>query len=352
MPMCMRRVATAILLLAACLHADERSPSEISKRWPLEDFAGLVRWVRARGDITPEQQSQLLRSRAIDLCNQRFDLAAAGLRLLTEQERSGTLTSLYARKLALRDLSSGAMFMTEQRTPAATADAMEGLIETWVRTDLVTVREMAANWPDMEQRDRLIWLVVWEWARIDARAAADWCARLAAPLRERALGECIHYLRYSAPEEAYARILALPAGEERDRIALRVIRDVIAGPEVAAGWICGYPDRIVAARLMRELGSTQGRSIYLGDARAEAEAINTWIDAIDDLSLREAACEGAIDGLLGNYIYPNPPKDPAVFRTLIEPVRNPALQAALIAKVKSTWRKRFPDTPLDLGLAR
>lgn len=352
MPMRMRRLATAMLLLAACLRADEPSPAEITDRWPLEDFAGLVRWVRARGDITTEQQSRLLRSRAVDLCNQRLDLAAAGLRLLTEQERSGTLTSLYARKLAERNLGSGAMFMAEQRTPAAAADAMEGLVETWVRTDVATVRETVVNWPDPERRDRLVWLVAWEWARIDARAAADWCARLAPPLREKALGDCIHYLRYSAPEEAYARILALPAGEERDRIALRVIRDVIAGPEVAAGWIRRYPDRIVATRLMRELGATQGRGIYLGDARAAAEAINRWIDAVDELSLREAAREGAVDGLLGNYIYPTPPKDPVVFRTLIEPVRNPALRAALIAKAEATWRKRFPDAPLELGLAR
>lgn len=342
----MRLTLLTGLLIAVSLPGAEASFKERVATWPLDDFAGLVKWVRANDAIAAMDKSDLLRSRGIDLVNQRTELAMAGILLLTEEERAGLLNRLLAERLAAVNLDKAGLWLTQQTTLPAAGEAIEGLLASWMKADLATVIRTVGAWPDPAARDRLLMLITWEWAKTDPRAAADWATMLPGSVRVVALGDALHKLRQEAANEAYARISGLAAGKDRDAIALRVVGDVIVDPAAAARWSASYPDADVAAQLVRALARTQARQIYLCDAAAATSQANAWIDGIEQVALRDAAREAAVDGMLANLTYPKPSDDPAALRALIDPIQQAAVREAVMQRAEKAWNRRFPDKPL------
>lgn len=309
----------------------------IAYNWSLDDPRGLLRWVDGLALADADLRVQLINNLAFRLSSSRPDQAMALLPMFPDEVRP-MLCGMMARRLSRSNLPKALAWMSTLTEQADRSEALLGVIDVWAAADPETARAAVADWPDPAVRPRLHGMLASGWAAKDPGAAISWALTLAPELREDALAKSLNQMSLADPKGAQRALMDLPTGDERNRLAERLITNR-PGSRDLAEWAARYPDAATARRMTK-------RAVFGWATRLEDDSlaeVESWALALGDATLRDQALLGALDGT-AHLIHPRRDKlDPDAFVRLTAAIADPTLRREQAQRVADLWKRAYPD---------
>lgn len=193
--------------------------------WLRQDIDGLCSYLVTLGDRGWKQGVLA----AVCRSELRQDLpedAALWLLQLPEQQRPSELADAIAQGWGKKDFGAATSWIMSQRDPALQDRLLANMLGGYAQRNPAGAAEFAQNvFPSGKELGHVTDLIVAVWARVDARAAADWVAQLPeAEVRGRSLNQLMPKWLAADPAAARNWVLAQPATEERTESVQRILQ--------------------------------------------------------------------------------------------------------------------------------